>query len=91
MDVPAGAYNVVESDPVTNATHADVLGALVGRRVRRLPATLGIAGPLQLQARSQRVSNGRPRDASGWRPAFPSRREGWAAILAELTEVPAHA
>jgi nucleoside-diphosphate-sugar epimerase len=91
LDVPAGVYNVVEDDPVSNAAHAEVLGALVGRRVRRPPAWLGLAGPLQLAARSQRVSNARLRDAGGWRPAFPSRREGWAAVLAEIAEVPTYA
>lgn len=64
---------------------------LLGRRVRRLPAWLGVTGPLQLQARSQRVSNRRLREATVWRPAHPSRREGWAAVLADIRAVPAGA
>lgn len=97
VDLPAGAYNVVEDEPMTNAAHAEVLAALVGRPVRPLPAWLGTSAPLMvgtplaLAARSERVSNRRLRSASDWRPAFPSRREGWAAVLAELSEVPAHA
>lgn len=91
LEAPAGAYNVVEDDPLTNAAHAQVLGDLLGRRVRRLPAWLGVTGPLQLQARSQRVSNRRLREATGWRPAYPSRREGWAAVLADIGAVPAGA
>lgn len=91
VTAPAGAYNVVEDHPLTNADHAQALGGLLGRRVRRLPAWLGLTGPLQLQARSQRVSNRRLRDVTGWRPTHPSRREGWAAVLAEIAAVPARA
>ena len=91
LDVPAGAYNVVEDEPITNAEHADVLGALVGRRVRRPLARLGFPGPFELMARSQRVSNRRLRDATTWRPAFGSRREGWAAVLAEMEGESAYA
>jgi hypothetical protein len=41
---------------------------------------------------SQRVSNRKFREASGWAPAYPSVREGWAAIGAERRahDEPAH-
>lgn len=88
LNAPTGAYNAVEDDPLSNAEHVDVLTGLLGRRVRHLPARLGIGGVLSLQARSQRVSNRRLRANGGWRPAFPSRREGWSTVVSQLAESP---
>ena len=86
LNAPSGAYNAVEDNPLSNAEHVDVLSDLLGRRVRHLPAWLGIGGVLGMQARSQRVSNRRLRASSGWRPSFPSRREGWAAVVSQVAE-----
>jgi nucleoside-diphosphate-sugar epimerase len=83
LDAPGGAYNVVEDHPLTNDDHAGVLGELVGRRLRRPPSRLPVE-PLRLLTRSLRVSNRRLRDATGWRPSYPSLREGWTEILARL-------
>lgn len=82
LDAPGGVYNVVEDHPMTNAEHAAVLGELLGRQLVRPPELM--ADGTSEFARSQRVSNGRIRDASGWRPRFPSRRAGWSAVLADL-------
>lgn len=82
LDAPGGVYNVVEDHPMTNAEHAAVLGELLGRRLVRPPELR--ADDTSEFARSQRVSNGRIRNASGWRPRFPSRRAGWSAVLADL-------
>ena len=39
-----------------------------------------LAGPaVRVVLASQRVANGRFRAATGWAPAYPSVREGWAA------------
>jgi nucleoside-diphosphate-sugar epimerase len=83
LDVPGGAYHVVDDEPMTIGAHAALIGDLVGRRVRRPPRWLAV-GPLALQARSQRVSNRRLRSAAGWRPAYPSRREGLPPVVAEI-------
>lgn len=84
LRAPAGPYNVGEDEPLTNATHAETLAELFGRRVHRPPAWLGVGGPLRLQLRSLRVSNRRLRAATGWRAAHPSRRSGWSAVLSRL-------
>lgn len=88
LDAPGGAYNVVEDHPLTNDDHASILGELVGRRLRRPPSWLAV-GPLRLQTRSLRVSNRRLRDATGWRPSYPSLQEGWNEVLARLGPVTA--
>ncbi|HSJ43198.1 MAG TPA: NAD(P)-dependent oxidoreductase [Euzebyales bacterium] len=88
LDAPGGVYNVVDDHPLTNDEHASVLGELVGRRLRRPPSWLAV-GPLRLLTRSLRVSNRRLRDATGWRPAYASLREGWDEVLARLGAVTA--
>lgn len=85
LDVPSGTYNVVDDEPVTRRQYVDALGAAIGRgRLRIVPgraAKLGGKRTATLR-RSQRVSNGAFREASGWRPRHPSVREGWRAVVA---------
>ena len=84
VDARGGRYNVVEDDPLTNADHTEVLGGLVGRRVRHLPAWLAVTAPLTMQVRSQRVSNAALRRATSWQPTYGQRRDGWEAVLSSL-------
>jgi nucleoside-diphosphate-sugar epimerase len=39
-----------------------------------------------MMARSQRMSNRKLREASGWQPALPSVREGFRATVAAMRE-----
>lgn len=85
LDLPAGAYNVVEDEPLTRSDHAAVLAQLVGRdRLRLMPAVVGRLPVLRALARSHRATNKRLRESSRWRPTAPSVREGWAMVLAEV-------
>lgn len=64
LTAPAGIYNVA-AEPITRAQYARELARTVGRpSLRMLPGFLG--GPL---GRSQRVSSGKFRAATGWAPA----------------------
>lgn len=87
---PPGTYNVVEDHPLTNREHLDVLTTLLGRRLRTPPSWMAVGEQLRLSLRSQRVSNRRLRERTGWRPTFGSRRDGWADVLAHLDAPPAH-
>ena len=87
LGVPAGIYNVAENDPVRRREFADVVADGLGvPRPRMQPGwmtkVMGSAG--ELFARSVRVSNRKLREASGWAPRYPSIREGWPALLAEM-------
>lgn len=82
---PAGVYDVVEDEPLTKRQVAEVLAARV-----RFPGTLAALGgdsaaPL---ARSQRVSNRRFKEATGWRPKYPSVREGFPPVIAAVGDAP---
>ena len=84
LSLPSGAYNVVDDDPVTRRVLGDTLAALLGvKQPRPVPKSitrlLGSIG--ELMSRSQRISNRKLREASDWRPRYPSIREGMRATL----------
>lgn len=84
LDAPAGVYNVVEDEPATRREYLDAFSRAFGvRTLRPMPSwLLKLAGGSGAEAviRSQRVSNKKLRDATGWAPRFPSVREGWPAV-----------
>ena len=87
VDLPAGAYNVVEDEPVTRSEHAQILAGALGRsRLRPLPAALGRLPVLRALARSHRISNAKLREASSWAPTAPSVSEGWPMVLAAVRD-----
>ncbi len=75
LRVPAGTYNVADTDPVTNAEIDAALAAAVGVGALRPRAPQD--GPL---ARSQRVSNRRLREAGGWAPSVRAGTQTWGRI-----------
>ena len=86
LDAPAGIYNAVEDEPATRREYLDAFSGAFGvRRLRPMPSWMVklIAGSgAEAVIRSQRVSNRKLRDATGWTPKFPSVREGWPAVAA---------
>lgn len=75
LRIPAGTYNVADTDAATNAEIDAALAAAVGAEALRPRAPQ--EGPL---ARSQRVSNARLREASDWAPRVRAGTEGWSRI-----------
>jgi len=74
---PSGTYDVVDDEPMRRRDSRAALAAAVGRkRLHPLPSVKRVLGPL---AHSQRVSNRRFRDVTGWAPAVASLRDGWPA------------
>jgi nucleoside-diphosphate-sugar epimerase len=77
LAAPSGTYDVVDDEPLRRRDARAVLAAAVGRaRLHAMPSVKRVVGPL---ADSQRVSNRRFREATGWAPRVPSLREGWPA------------
>jgi len=87
LDVPSGAYNVADDEPVRRAVFFGTLAHELGLDVPQfLPdwttRLFGVVG--ETMARSLRISNARLREATSWRPLYPSVREGWPAMLDQL-------
>jgi nucleoside-diphosphate-sugar epimerase len=88
ITLPSGIYNVVDNDPVTHQTFVESLADAIGVAHPKLPprwvtTLLGSVG--EMLARSVRISNRKLRSISGWAPAYASVRQGWPAVLAELS------
>jgi len=82
----AGAiYNLCDDEPAANsdvvAYAAGLLGTAPPPEVALDAAALSPAA-MRFYAESKRVSNARAKAELGWRPAYPTYREGLAAILA---------
>ena len=84
LGAPAGVYDVVDDEPATRQEYAAALAAAAGRsRALRVPGRLARYSGAQgrAMARSQRVSNRRFREATGWAPRWASVREGFATLV----------
>ncbi|HET7462450.1 MAG TPA: NAD-dependent epimerase/dehydratase family protein [Longimicrobium sp.] len=84
LGVPAGIYNVVETEPLRRRELADSIARLIGTPPPRfIPAwTRHLAGSVgEMLARSLRVSNRRLREAGGWSPRHPTLLDGLRDIL----------
>ena len=82
LHVPAGTYNVVDDEPLTQRDYAKALALAAGKRPwLRGPGRLAflLGDRMASLTRSMRVSNQRFREASGWQPRYSSARDGWAA------------
>jgi len=90
LQAPAGAYTVVDDEPVRRAVFFGSLAQELGLKPPRfLPGwTTPLFGSVgRAMSRSLRLSNRKLRNATGWAPRFPSVRDGWAEMLAQMHEI----
>jgi nucleoside-diphosphate-sugar epimerase len=90
LDAAAGIYNVVDDEPMLRRASFDSLAQMLGVPPPRLPPPwLGkLFGSLgEMLARSLRISNRKLREDCGWVLRYPSVREGWRAVVEELSAV----
>jgi nucleoside-diphosphate-sugar epimerase len=84
LAAPAGLYNIGDDEPVTcREFFAALSGALGVGPPFIAPAGLVKMGGAAVAAvtRSQRVSARAFADATGWKPVYPSVREGWPMVV----------
>lgn len=86
LDVGTGVYNVVDDTPLRRGDYLNAFATAFGVGTPKpTPGLLmragGGPGAAGMVA-SQRVSNATFRAATGWVPAYPSARMGWAAEAA---------
>jgi nucleoside-diphosphate-sugar epimerase len=83
----AGTYNATDDEPLRRREYAEALCELLGvRAVKYTPTWLArIGGSIgEVLSRSQRISNVRLKEETGWAPRYRSAREGWRVYLPEL-------
>jgi len=87
LGAQAGTYNVAENEPMRRAEWVTSLARAAGiAPPKPLPRWLTRLGgsTMRLLSRSQRVSNGKLRDATGWAPRYNRASDAWQAVIAEL-------
>jgi nucleoside-diphosphate-sugar epimerase len=89
LAAPPGQYDVVDDEPVTMRALVDEIARLCDaprpKSVPRLAARIALGRPIyRTLAASLRVDNAAAKAALGWKPAFPTYREGYAAVVKEL-------
>jgi nucleoside-diphosphate-sugar epimerase len=85
--LPAGIYNVADDEPLTHEAYVASLAHALRVPTPKLPPSwlTAITGSLgELLSRSVRVSNRKLRSMSHWEPKYPSVRDGWPAVLAQM-------
>ena len=85
---PAGIYNVVDDDPAPVSEWLPELAAALGAPPpRRVPAWVGrlAVGPhgVAMMTEIRGASNAKAKRLLGWRPGYPSWREGFRSGLGE--------
>ncbi|SIS19116.1 NAD-dependent epimerase/dehydratase family protein [Williamsia sterculiae] len=84
LTAPSHLYNIVDDRPVTKRENVDALVAATGRRawLRGPGRAAELLGTRTTSlTRSLRVSNAAFREATPWRPRFPSVRDGYADMV----------
>jgi len=78
-----GVYNLCDDEPCPNSEVIAYAAGLLGMEPpAEEPLTALSPQARRFYAETKRVSNARAKGELGWRPAFPTYREGLAAILA---------
>ena len=85
FDAPAGVYNLADDCPVSQNTVIEEACRLLGQEPSPL-LSLDEAGLSRqahaFYAENRRVANGKAKRVLGWRPAYPTYREGLRALRA---------
>lgn len=88
LNAPAGVYNVVEDEPVTQREYAlacaEAFGTPKPMRIPRFVGKLMLGGPANYILNSVRASNRKFKEATGWAPRYPNVREGMKEAAAVL-------
>jgi nucleoside-diphosphate-sugar epimerase len=88
LNAPSGTYNVVEDEPVRQVEYAQACAEAFGLpRPRRFPRWLGklaLGGPAKYILQSQRISNRRFKEATGWAPRYANVRDGFRQVAEAL-------
>jgi hypothetical protein len=84
LDAPAGAYNLADDLPASNSAVIEEACRLLGIELSPLEPLETAALSPQARAfysENRRVANGKARRVLGWRPLYPTFREGLRAIM----------
>ncbi len=82
LDAPADIYNVADDEPMRRRDLANTIAKIEGVAPPALPETMGgeVPGLIEALMRSQRISNKRFKEMTGWAPQYRSVQQGWSQL-----------
>jgi len=88
LDAPAGIYNVADDEPLRRRDLTNTIAEIEGVAPPALPEAMGGEVPALVEAlmRSQRISNRRLKEATGWAPQYRSVLQGWGQLITAQQE-----
>jgi nucleoside-diphosphate-sugar epimerase len=87
LRAPSGLYNIADDRPLRRSEFGAALTEALGIAPLAQPTFASDLPPeFACLVRSQRISHQRFTAATGWRPRFPSAREGLRFVVAELQQ-----
>ncbi|MEO6041652.1 MAG: SDR family NAD(P)-dependent oxidoreductase [Croceibacterium sp.] len=87
FDAPAGAYNLADDLPASQNAVVEEACRLTGAPLPPLQSLddAGLSPPARaFYAENRRVANGKARRVLGWRPQYPTYREGLASLVTDF-------
>ena len=91
LQAPAGIYNVSDDKPVTKRRELESLASAMEvaapRIIPKWVAKTVVGSATTLLTISQRVSNTRFKETTGWAPAYPSVTAGWDSFVRPTSTV----
>lgn len=90
LAAPAGVYNLADDEPCSQNAVIEAAARLTGLPLPPLlPLDQAGLSPMALAfyAENRRVANGKARRVLGWRPRYPSYREGLRACSATISPI----
>ena len=92
FDAPAGAYNLADDLPVPHDRVIEFAARLLGMAPPPV-VPLASLSPMArgFHAENRRVANGKAKRVLGWRPLYPTYRDGLRAVSAIASPTPASA
>jgi len=88
LDAPAGVYNVADDEPMRRRDLANTIARVEGVTPPALPEAMGgeVPGLIEALMRSQRISNKRFKETTGWAPQYRSVLQGWSQLITAQQE-----
>ncbi len=88
LDAPADIYNVADDEPMRRRDVANTIAKIEGVAPPALPEAMDgeVPGLIEALMRSQRISNKRFKETTGWAPQYRSVLQGWSQLLTAQQE-----
>jgi nucleoside-diphosphate-sugar epimerase len=89
LNAPTGIYNVVEDQVLLRKESAQALAEALGRTSLGIPSGFvrdWVCPKVEDAGSSLKVINDKFKATTGWKPKYPSPREGWKAVVAQASK-----